>query len=81
MESFRRRKNNRNKKNNIKDNSSITVQTIKILRDTDRDGIPDKEDDDDDNDGISDAQETIDGTNPKDKNDFKVKKICYKINA
>ena len=52
-----------------------------ILRDTDGDGIPDKEDDDDDNDGISDAQETIDGTNPKDKNDFKVKKICYKINA
>ena len=52
-----------------------------ILRDTDGDGIPDKEDDDDDNDGISDAQEAIDGTNPKDKNDFKVKKICYKINA
>ena len=79
MESFRRRKNNRNKKNNIKDNSSITVQTIKILRDTDRDGIPDKEDDDDDNDGISDAQELVDGTNPKDKNDFKVTKICYKV--
>ena len=52
-----------------------------ILRDTDGDGIPDKEDDDDDNDGISDAQEIIDGTNPKDKNDFKVKKICYKVNA
>jgi len=52
-----------------------------ILRDTDGDGIPDKEDNDDDNDGISDAQEAIDGTNPKDKNDFKVKKICYKINA
>ena len=52
-----------------------------ILRDTDGDGIPDKEDDDDDNDGISDAQEAIDGTNPKDKNDFKVKKICYKVNA
>ena len=69
------------KKINIEDNSSITVQTITILRDTDGDGIPDKEDDDDDNDGISDAQEAIDGTNPKDKNDFKVKKICYKINA
>jgi len=52
-----------------------------ILRDTDGDGIPDKEDDDDDNDGISDAQELVDGTNPKDKNDFKVKKICYKVNA
>ena len=52
-----------------------------ILRDTDGDGIPDKEDDDDDNDGISDAQELLDGTNPKDKNDFKVKKICYKVNA
>ena len=52
-----------------------------ILRDTDGDGIPDKEDDDDDNDGISDAQELVDGTNTKDKNDFKVKKICYKVNA
>ena len=50
-----------------------------ILRDTDHDGIPDKDDDDDDNDGVSDAQEIIDGTNPKDASSFKVTKICYKV--
>ena len=55
------------------------VQTITILRDTDGDGIPDVDDDDDDNDGISDAQELVDGTDSKDKNDFKVTKICYKV--
>ena len=50
-----------------------------ILRDTDHDGIPDKDDEDDDNDGLSDAQEIIDGTNPKDASSFKVTKICYKV--
>lgn len=50
-----------------------------ILRDTVGDGIPDIDDDDDDNDGISDDQEAIDGTDLKDKNDFKVTKICYKV--
>ena len=50
-----------------------------ILRDTDGDKIPDVDDEDDDNDGISDEQEIIDGTNPKDASSFKVTKICYKV--
>ena len=50
-----------------------------ILRDTDGDKIPDIDDEDDDNDGVSDAQEIIDGTNPKDASSFKVTKICYKV--
>ncbi len=50
-----------------------------ILRDTDHDGIPDKDDEDDDNDGVSDAQEVLDQTNPKDGSSFKVTKICYKV--
>ena len=50
-----------------------------ILRDTDGDQIPDVDDEDDDNDGVSDEQEIIDGTNPKDASSFKVTKICYKV--
>ena len=50
-----------------------------ILRDTDHDEIPDKDDEDDDNDGISDAQEVLDQTDPKDASSFKVTKICYKV--
>ena len=50
-----------------------------ILRDTDHDGIPDKDDEDDDNDGISDAQEVLDQTDSKDASSFKVTKICYKV--
>ena len=50
-----------------------------ILRDTDGDKIPDVDDEDDDNDGVSDAQEIIDGTNPKYASSFKVTKICYKV--
>ena len=50
-----------------------------ILRDTDGDQIPDIDDEDDDNDGVSDAQEIIDGTNPKEASSFKVTKICYKV--
>ena len=50
-----------------------------ILRDTDGDKIPDVDDEDDDNDGVSDEQEIIDGTNPKDASSFKVTKICYKV--
>ena len=57
------------------------VQTVTILRDTDHDGIPDIDDEDDDNDGISDEQEVLDQTDPKDSTSFKVTKICYKINA
>ena len=63
-------------------NYDMSVENIlktTILRDTDHDGIPDKDDDDDDNDGVSDAQEIIDGTNPKDASSFKVTKICYKV--
>ena len=57
------------------------VQTVTILRDTDHDGIPDIDDDDDDNDGISDEQEVLDQTDPKDSTSFKVTKICYKVKA
>ena len=38
---------------------------VTILRDTDGDGIPDKEDADDDNDGIPDEEEKKNGTDPK----------------
>ena len=55
------------------------VQTVTILRDTDHDGIPDIDDEDDDNDGISDEQEVLDQTDPKDSTSFKVTKICYKV--
>ena len=65
---------NKGKKNKL-------VQTVTILRDTDHDGIPDIDDEDDDNDGISDEQEVVDQTDPKDSTSFKVTKICYKINA
>ena len=57
------------------------VQTVTILRDTDHDGIPDIDDEDDDNDGISDEQEVVDQTDPKDSTSFKVTKICYKVKA
>ena len=50
-----------------------------ILRDTDGDKIPDVDDEDDDNDGISDEQEVLDQTDPKDASSFKVTKICYKV--
>ena len=49
-----------------------------ILRDTDGDQIPDVDYEDDDNDGISDEQEILDGTNPKDKTN-KTVNICYKV--
>ena len=65
---------NKGKKNKL-------VQTVTILRDTDHDGIPDIDDEDDDNDGISDEQELLDQTDSKDSTSFKVTKICYKINA
>ena len=60
------------------DNLPNMLETT-ILRDTDGDKIPDIDDEDDDNDGLSDAQEIIDGTNPKDASSFKVTKICYKV--
>ena len=50
-----------------------------ILRDTDGDKIPDVDDEDDDNDGVSDEQEVLDQTDPKDSTSFKVTKICYKV--
>ena len=50
-----------------------------ILRDTDGDKIPDVDDEDDDNDGVSDEQEVLDKTDPKDASSFKVTKICYKV--
>ena len=45
---------------------TVTVKVpVPILRDTDGDGIPDKEDSDDDNDGIPDTEEEKNGTDPK----------------
>ena len=45
---------------------TVTVKVpVPILRDTDGDGIPDKEDSDDDNDGIPDEEEIKNGTDPK----------------
>ncbi|WP_209404936.1 gliding motility-associated C-terminal domain-containing protein [Pseudozobellia sp. WGM2] len=41
-------------------------EDVTILSDNDGDGTPDVDDPDDDNDGISDAQEAIDGTDPND---------------
>ena len=49
-----------------KGGETVTVNVpVPILRDTDGDGIPDKEDSDDDNDGIPDTEEEKNGTNPK----------------
>ena len=41
---------------------------IKVLRDTDKDGIPDINDDDVDGDGFTDIEELAKGSNPYDKN-------------
>ena len=41
--------------------------SIKLLRDTDKDGIPDKDDDDKDGDGFSNAVEIARGSDPYDK--------------
>ena len=65
--------------NKIDNEENPLVQTVTILRDTDHDGIPDIDDEDDDNDGISDEQEVVDQTDPKDSTSFKVTKICYKV--
>ena len=67
--------------NKIDNGENQLVQTVTILRDTDYDGIPDIDDEDDDNDGISDEQEVVDQTDPKDSTSFKVTKICYKVKA
>ena len=49
-----------------KGGETVTVKVpVPILRDTDGDGIPDKEDSDDDNDGIPDEEEITNGTDPK----------------
>ena len=49
-----------------KGGETVTVKVpVPILRDTDGDGIPDKEDSDDDNDGIPDDEEIKNGTDPK----------------
>ena len=41
---------------------------ITLLRDTDRDGIPDKDDDDKDGDGFTNDEETANGSDPYNKN-------------
>ncbi|REI21655.1 hypothetical protein DOS78_09530, partial [Staphylococcus felis] len=43
--------------------------TIKVQRDTDKDGNPDVRDTDDDGDGVPDQDELDKGTNPKDSSD------------
>ena len=54
----------RNYQNNGKDIKHINV---KLLRDTDKDGIPDKDDDDKDGDGFSNAVEIARGSDPYNK--------------
>jgi len=54
----------RNYQNNRKDIKHINV---KLLRDTDKDGIPDKDDDDKDGDGYSNAVEIAKGSDPYNK--------------
>ena len=54
----------RNYQNNGKDIKHINV---KLLRDTDKDGIPDKDDDDKDGDGFSNAVEIVRGSDPYNK--------------
>ena len=64
----------------IEDNRDVTIKVtvthegdtpvtkdivVNVLRDTDGDGTPDKEDTDDDNDGIPDEEEKKNGTDPK----------------
>ena len=51
------------------DNTSEETFDIIVQRDTDGDGIPDVNDDDDDNDGATDAEEIEAGTDSKDEND------------
>ena len=55
-------------------NIDITLidKTTLDTSDTDGDGISNENDLDDDNDGVLDAQELIDGTNPLDNTDFKL---------
>ncbi|KXA07410.1 hypothetical protein, partial [Finegoldia magna] len=49
-------------------NKSETEFTIKVQRDTDKDGIPDIHDTDDDGDGVPDDVEKEKGTDSKDPN-------------
>ena len=51
------------------DNTGEETFDIIVQRDTDGDGIPDVNDDDDDNDGATDAEEIEAGTDSKDEND------------
>lgn len=50
-------------------NNSIQ-KTVRVLYDSDHDGIPNIEDPDNDNDGATDAEEKTAGTNPDNPNDF-----------
>ena len=52
------------------EDGSTDEATAKVLLDTDGDGVPDVDDEDDDNDGVPDDQEGVDGTNPKDDQDY-----------
>lgn len=54
----------------VRDNDGATSapfqKTITVLQDTDEDGVPDRLDADDDNDGATDEQETEAGSDPRD---------------
>ena len=66
--------------NGAGDSAEVDV-TITILKDTDGDGISDRDDPDDDNDGISDRNEQADGTDPLDASSlFRPFKILVEAN-
>ncbi|STZ09688.1 Uncharacterised protein [Moraxella caprae] len=48
--------------------TSTPAKNNSTMVDTDKDGIPDSQDDDDDNDGVTDADEKLVGTDPNQPN-------------
>ncbi len=66
--------------NDAGDSASVNV-AITVLKDTDKDGISDRDDPDDDNDGVSDRNEQADGTDPLDASSlFRPFKILVEAN-